>query len=121
MPCPVTVRWKPRTITWSLSIGNTVMSIDISRENEARLRATAQSEGVSVDAYVERLLNEQEELTAIIERAATRSISLSSEEQRAKIERGFSESERDEVVGGETFSAGLLAELDDMELKRRAG
>src|SRR5450755_2178741 len=45
------------------------MSIDISSKNEARLRATAQAEGVSVDAYVERLMNEREELAAIVTRA----------------------------------------------------
>jgi hypothetical protein len=67
------------------------MSIDISRKNEARLKATAQS------------------------------IPLSPEEMHTEIERGFSESERDEVVDGETFSNGLLAELDEMEHKRRAG
>jgi hypothetical protein len=38
------------------------MSIDISSKNEARLKATAQAEGVSVDAYIERLLEEREEL-----------------------------------------------------------
>ena len=66
------------------------MSIDISHKNEARLRGTAQS------------------------------IPLSPEEMHTKIERGFSESEHDEVVDGETFCTGLLAELDDMEHERRA-
>jgi hypothetical protein len=66
------------------------MRIDISRKNEARLRAIA------------------------------RAIPLSPEEIPTKIELGFSESEHDEVVDGETFCTGLLAELDDMEYKRRA-
>jgi hypothetical protein len=84
--------------------------IEISQKNEARLIATAQAEGVSVDAYVEQLMNEREELAAIIERASTRT-PLSHGEAHAKIERGFSQSERGEVVDGEAFSAGLLAEL----------
>ena len=33
------------------------MSIDISQRNEARLTQAAQSEGVSVDALIERLIN----------------------------------------------------------------
>jgi phosphosulfolactate synthase (CoM biosynthesis protein A) len=97
------------------------MSIDISRENEARLIATAQAEGVSVDAYLERLMNEREEVAAIVERASALVTQLSDGETRAKIESGFLQSERGEVVDGETFSAGLLAELDDLEQKRRAG
>jgi hypothetical protein len=97
------------------------VSIDISRKNEARLRATAQAEGVSLDAYVERLMDEREELAAIVERAVARMPQLSRAETHAKIERGFLQSERGEVVDGESFSAGLLAELDDMEHKRRAG
>jgi len=96
------------------------MSIDISRKNEARLIATARAEGVSVDAYVERLMNEREELAAIVERAEARIAPFSPEETHATIERGFLRSERGEVVDGETFSAGLLAELDDLEHKRRA-
>ena len=92
------------------------MSIDISSKNEARLRATAQAEGVSVDAYVERLINEREELAAIVTQAAA----LSPEVARAKIERGFLQSERGEVADGATFSSALLAELDELEHKRRA-
>ncbi len=97
------------------------MSIDISSKNEARLKATAQAEGVSVDAYVERLMNDREELAAIVARASARTPPLSPEEARGKIERGFLQSERGEVIDGETFSAALLADLDEMEHKRRAG
>jgi len=46
---------------------------------------------------------------------------LSANEARAKIERGFLQSERGEVVDGEKFSSELLAELDELEHKRRAG
>jgi len=45
---------------------------------------------------------------------------LSPEEARAKIERGFLQSERGEVVDGETFSSTLLVELDELEHERRA-
>lgn len=97
------------------------MSIDISSKNEARLKATAEAEGVSVDAYVERLLDEREQLAAVVMRSAERMPKLSGEEASAKIERGFLQSERGEVVDGETFSSALLAELDELEHKRRAG
>ena len=94
------------------------MSIDISSKNEARLKATAEAEGVSVDAYVERLLDEREQVAAVVTRSAERMPNLSREEASAKIERGFLQSERGEVVDGETFSSALLAELDELEHKR---
>ena len=97
------------------------MSIAISRKNEERLIATARAEGVTVDAYLERLMNEREELTLSPTRGAARVVPLSDEETHSKIERGFLQSERGEVVDGEAFSAGLLAELDDLEQKRQAG
>ena len=97
------------------------MSVEISRKNEVRLIATAQAEGVSVDTFLELLMNEREQLMAIVERAAERVIEPSHDETLAKIERGFLQSERREVVDGETFSAEILAELDDLEHKRRAG
>ena len=75
------------------------MSVEISPENETRLRAGAAAEGVSVDAYLEQVLNEREELAAIIEQAAARVPQLSEGEMRAKIERGFLQSERGELAG----------------------
>ncbi len=66
-------------------------------------------------------MNERKEIVAIIERAAARMPRLSDEGTRAKIERGFLQSERGEVHDGEAFSAGLLAELDELERKGRAG
>ena len=97
------------------------MSIDISSRNEARLKATPEAEGVSVDAYVERLLDQREELAAIVTRSTERMPNLSGEDASAKIERGFLQSERGEVVDGETFAATLLAELDELEYKHRDG
>jgi hypothetical protein len=65
-------------------------------------------------------MNERDELAQVVERAASRVTPFSWEETRAKIERGFLQSERGEVVDGETFTAGLLADLDDTEHERRA-
>lgn len=96
------------------------MSIDISSRNADRLRALAQAEGVSVDAYVERVMNEREEIAAIVERATAR-MTLSPEEARARIGQGFLDSEQGDVMDGEAFASGLLAELDELEQKRRAG
>jgi hypothetical protein len=97
------------------------MSIDISRKNAARLEATARAEGISVDTYIERLMNEREEFAAIIERSAARMPLVSQEGLRSHIEEGFRQSENGEVVDGEDFCNGLLSELDDLERKRRAG
>ena len=58
----------------------------------------------------------REELAGIV----ARSVPLSPEEIHTKIERGVLESEQGEVVDGETFSTRLLAELDEIEHKRRA-
>ena len=89
------------------------MSIEISPQTEARLVATAHAEGVSVSTFIERLMEEREEVAAIVDRAGARSASLSKEEVRARIERSFAQSERGEVVDGETFVGELLSDLDE--------
>jgi hypothetical protein len=94
------------------------MSIDISPETETRLTTRAQAEGMSVDAFLSRLIYEREELAAIIERAEDHD---TPEEIRAKIERGFFQSERGEVMDGETFTAELLRDMDKMERNHRVG
>jgi hypothetical protein len=66
-------------------------------------------------------MNEREELAAIVARADELMVLVSPEEARAKIERGFLQSERGEVVDGEAFCSALLAELDESEHKHRAG
>jgi hypothetical protein len=63
-------------------------------------------------------MNEREEFAAIVERANGRIPPLSHEQTLAKIERGFLQSEHGEVVDGESYVAGLLAELDVLERKR---
>jgi hypothetical protein len=97
------------------------MSIDISPNTRARLLATAQAEGMSVDALLERLIDERDELAAAIERTDARLAPLSQEEIRDKIERGFQESERGEFADGDTFTSGLVSEMDEVERKRRVG
>lgn len=85
------------------------------------MRASAQTEGVTVDSYVEQLLNERDEFVAVVERAAARVPQVSHDETCTKIERGYLQSETGEVVDGESFATGLLAELDDREHKRQVG
>jgi predicted transcriptional regulator len=97
------------------------MSTILSPDLEARIRARAEAEGMAVDAHLEHLIEEREIVGAVVERAESRTPSLDDAAIRAKIERGFQQSERGEVVDGEEFAAGLLAELDEIESKRRAG
>jgi hypothetical protein len=85
------------------------------------LISTAQTAGVSVDAYIELMMDERDTLASTLDRAAVRMKALSHDDLRAKIERGYLQSERGEVVDGETFAAGLVAEIDEMERKRLTG
>ena len=57
----------------------------------------------------------------MVERSDARMTPLTDEETRAGIGRGYLHPERGEVVDGDAYCAGVLAELDDMERKRRAG
>jgi transposase-like protein len=97
------------------------MSLEISQESEARLVATARAVGVSVERFVELLMEEREEVASAIDRAHSHSTSPSREELQSKIERGFAQSECGEVVDGEAFIGELLAEMNEMERKRPAG
>jgi hypothetical protein len=97
------------------------MSIDISPETQTRLTASAHAEGMSVDAFLARLIDEREEVAAIIDRTEARIAPLSQQEIQAKLERGFLQSERGEVMDGDTFTAGLLHDMDEMERKRCVG
>src|SRR5882724_10553002 len=98
----------------------TSMSIQISGENETRLIAKAKEQGLSVEAYLDYLMNEREEFDDIINRANASSVS-SVDEMRARIENGYSQSERGEVVDGDEYAHTLLTDLDEMEHKRRSG
>jgi predicted transcriptional regulator len=77
------------------------MTIDLSPEIEARLKAKASAEGISVGAYVEHLVSEEE----------ARRIRL------ATFEQAISERLRSlsggESADGEEVMARLLAELDE--------
>jgi hypothetical protein len=97
------------------------MSIDISPEIETRLTTRAHAEGMSVETFLLRLIDEREELAEIIERAYADDPPRSIEEIRAKIARGFVQSEDGEVVDGDTFTSELLGEMDEMERSRRVG
>ncbi len=95
--------------------------MDISPTTQARLMATARAEGLSVDAFIARLIDEREEWTAAVEQAAGHLAPLSQEETQVKIERGFLQSERGDLVDGEVFTAGLLGQIDEMERTRHLG
>ncbi len=77
---------------------------------------------MSLDAFLEQLIEEREAINRAINRANARHRQLSDEELKQKIEHGFMQSERGEVVDGETFTAELLREIDDeIERKQQAG
>ena len=95
------------------------MSILISAETQARLVATADSEGVSVDAFVERLMDEREELLTLIEGSEAYLRAASLQQVRSKLERGYAESKCGEVVDGDTFMAKLLSDIEKLEQTRR--
>lgn len=97
------------------------MSIDLSPSVQSRLLASAQAEGVSVEEFLNRLIDEREELASIFDRAAAGAEPLGQEAIQEKIERAFMQSERDEVVDGDKFTAALLSELEEIERKRRVG
>jgi uncharacterized tellurite resistance protein B-like protein len=92
------------------------VSLDISADTETRLLAAANAEGISVDTLVQLMIDEREGVAAICRRP----LGLPPEEIRAKIERGYAQSERGEFVDGEDFAGELLAELDELERKRPA-
>lgn len=82
------------------------MTIDLSPEMEARLKAQANAEGISVGAYVAHLLSEEE----------ARGIRIAAFEQ-AIHERLRSLSDGESVDGEEVMSR-LLAELDESQQVR---
>ncbi len=97
------------------------MRINLSTETEARLATTARAEGVSIEMLVEQLVAERAEVAAIIERSGANAVPVAIDHVRERIERGYAQSERNELVDGEAFVAGLLSDLDETERKRRAG
>jgi hypothetical protein len=97
------------------------MSLDVSADIEERIVAKARLAGVSVDAYLQCLVQEDEDLENILSGLEARAPSLSRDRAREKIERGVAQLERGEVAGGDEFMSGLLAGVDDLERERRRG
>jgi len=95
------------------------MNIEVSAEVESRLMASAQAEGLSVSAFLERVIDERDELAAAINRVKGYPPPLPLEELQKKVDRAFVQSERRELVDGDTFTAKLLSELDDTELQQQ--
>jgi predicted transcriptional regulator len=77
------------------------MAIDVSPETEARLKAKAEAEGISVATYIERLVSEAE----------SRRTQLASFEEAIR-ERLDSLNDGDNVDGEEVISR-LLSELEE--------
>jgi predicted transcriptional regulator len=97
------------------------MSIDILPAIQSRLLASAEAEGLSLNDFLERLIDEREELASIVEEALEHHEPLSQQAIQEKIERGYLQSERGEVMDGDTFVRELRNELEEMARKRRAG
>ena len=95
------------------------MRLELAPETEAELRKAAREEGLSVENLVEALLFERQEVGAIVGRAGASGFG-SRGEIRAKIERGFAQSERGELVDGEQFGRSLIAEIDELDRNRPA-
>ena len=97
------------------------MSLQVSADIEDRIVAKARQAGVSVDAYLQSLLQEDEEVEHILSGIEARAPALSREQVREKLERGVAQLERGEVVDGEEFMSGLLAGVDEIERKHHGG
>ena len=77
------------------------MTIDVSLDVEARLKAKAHAEGVSVGAYVERLVIEED-----ARRIRLGAFGQAIDERLGSLNRG-------ESVDGEDVMARLIAEIDE--------
>jgi hypothetical protein len=97
------------------------MSLNVSLEIEARIAANAQDAGVSIDTYLERVVEEDEAITALVAQADARRPALSRQEVSAKIERGLTQLERGDCVDGEQFMAELMTDLDSRERAPQGG
>ncbi len=82
------------------------MAIDLSTELEARLKSRAEAEGISVDAYVARLLTDEESRST---RVAAFQAAI--DERLALLDAG-------EAVDGEEVMTRLIAELDEVHGSR---
>jgi len=80
------------------------VTIDLAPESEARLKAKAEAEGMSVGAYVERLVSEEE--SRVIRVAA---FGKAIRERLASLNAG-------ESVDGEEVMTRLIAEIDGLRI-----
>ena len=97
------------------------MSLKVSAETEARIVAKAQEVGASIDDYLEQLVAENEQFAASVRRLADTAEPLSQAEVQAKLDRGAAQLQGGDHVDGEQFMTDLLAGIDDIKPKRRAG
>jgi predicted transcriptional regulator len=97
------------------------MSLDVSPEIEARIAAKAREAGLSVENYLELVVEESDEFAANLRMLEATNEPLSREEIQAKIDRGLAQLELGDSVDGEQFMADLLSSIEDAERKRRSG
>ena len=97
------------------------MSLDVSPEIETRIAAKAREAGLSVEDYLELVVDESDEFAANLRTLEATNEPLSREEIQAKIERGLAQLEVGDYVDGEQFMADLLSSVEDAERKRRSG
>jgi antitoxin component of RelBE/YafQ-DinJ toxin-antitoxin module len=95
--------------------------MEVSPDLQLRLKASAQAEGLPVDVFLRRLIDEHDQLAALVEKTQVQSEHASREAIAAKLERGLLQSDRGEVVDGDTFADRLLNALDEIERKRHVG
>jgi hypothetical protein len=97
------------------------MSLDVSPKIEARIAAKAREAGLSVEEYLELVVDESDEFAANLRILESANEPLSREEIQAKIDRGLAQLESGDYVDGEQFMADLLSSIEDAERKHRSG
>ncbi len=94
------------------------MSLNVSAGVEARLLSNAQQVGVSIDAYLEQVLDESEEFASLVHRLESQHPPTSRDDIQTKVSRGLEQLERGECADGEEFMAGLLTRIDQTARQR---
>ena len=92
----------------------------VSPEIEARIIAKANQSGVSVDDYLDQVVGENEEYSAIVSKFESSATQLSPDALEAKFKRGLAQYERGEFVDGEPFMQDLLRGMDDDDAPPRS-
>jgi predicted transcriptional regulator len=86
------------------------VTVDVSPDFEAQLVHRAEQAGLSVGAYLERLVRGSDVLETIL---ADWDGEQSPEQMQAKVQRGYEQALRGETFDGETVVAELFAEMDE--------